>query len=86
MSETFIGVRGVDEETFRKFRARAVEEKTKLGRALTKAMKADLKEKRMRNKKKVNMAKELLKVKPFKVGKKVRWSEEVDEFLYGLKK
>ena len=39
MEKTFIGVRDVDEEIFRKFRALSVREKMKLGDALSLAMK-----------------------------------------------
>ena len=84
MAKTFIGVREVDEEIFRKFRAIAVEDKIRLGEALTKVMERRIADVKMREREKTNMAKELLKVKPLRVGKKVRWSEEVDEFLYGL--
>ena len=84
MAKTFIGDREVDEEIFRKFRAIAVEDKIRLGEALTKVMERRIADVKMREREKTNMAKELLKVKPLRVGKKVRWSEEVDEFLYGL--
>ena len=82
--KTTIAVRDVDEETFRKFRAMTVEEKMKLGDAVTMAMKNLLEEER---EKKRPDPKNLLKIKPIKVGKKkVRWSEEIDEVLYGWKK
>jgi len=45
VEKTFIGVREVDEEMFRKFRARATEERLKVGNALTLAMGLWLKEK-----------------------------------------
>ena len=44
MTERFIGVRDVDEETFRKFKAAMLEKKIKLGKALTKAMEAYIKQ------------------------------------------
>lgn len=82
MGKSMIAVRDVDEEVFRRFRAKVIEERMKLGRALTLAMGEWLKEK----KEKAD-PKNLLKIKPVKVGKKkVRWSEEIDEILYGLKK
>ena len=82
--KTTIAVRDVDEETFRKFRAMTDEEKMKLGDAVTMAMKNLLEEER---EKKRPDPKNLLKIKPIKVGKKkVRWSEEIDEVLYGWKK
>lgn len=48
METNFIGVRDVDKETFKKFRALAIKEKLKLGKTLTLAMKKMLKEKRDR--------------------------------------
>jgi len=82
MAKTFVGVREVDEETFRKFRARAVEERFKLGYALTLAMKTWIEKEK--NKEIRPNPKNLLKIKPIKIGdKKVNWSEEVDQILYG---
>ncbi|MBU0760958.1 MAG: hypothetical protein KJ600_02210 [Nanoarchaeota archaeon] len=80
MVKTFIGVREVDGEVFRRFRARAVENKIRLGKALSLAMKEFLEERKqpkvdIRNLDKINGM-----IKP---GKKVRWSEEIDEILYG---
>ena len=48
MTKTFIAVRDVDEETFRKFKAMSVEERMKLGVALTIAMKYLLEKKKKR--------------------------------------
>ncbi len=84
MPKTFIAVRDVDEETFRKFRSLSVGEKIKLGDALTGAMKVWIKEKRAKAK---PNPRELVKITGIiKTEQKVRWSEEVDEFLYGLRK
>ena len=80
MTKTTIAVRDVDEETFRKFRAMTVEDGMKLGDTLTIAMKHSVEDER----KKKPDPKNLLKIRPVKIGKeKVRWSEEIDEFLYG---
>ena len=80
MTKTTIAVRDVDEETFRKFRAMTVEDGMKLGDTLTIAMKHLVED----EKKKKPDPKNLLKIRPVKIGKeKVRWSEEIDEFLYG---
>ncbi|MBI2543417.1 MAG: hypothetical protein HYW24_04495 [Candidatus Aenigmarchaeota archaeon] len=81
MGKTLIAVRGVDEDAFRKFRALTIEERMKLGDALTMAMKHWLEE----GKKRAGPdPKNLLKIKPITIGKKkVRWSDEIDEFLYG---
>ena len=79
-----VAIRDLDEETFRKFRAVAIEERMKVGDAMTIAMKKWIEEEKMKNKPNI---KNLLKIKPIRMGKKkVRWSEEIDEFLYGLEK
>ena len=84
--KTFIGVREVDTETFRKFRAKIIEEKMKLGLALTLAMKLWLL-KQEEEKENMKNLKNLLKLNGIiKTKEKVRWSGEVDEILYGLKK
>lgn len=75
-------MRDVDEEAWRKFRARTTEEGLKTGDALTQAMKIWVKEKESQNTK--PNPKLLLKVKSVTIGKeKVRWSEEIDKTLYG---
>jgi hypothetical protein len=79
MEKTFIGVRDVDEETFRKFRSLSVERRMKLGEALTKAMLLMI-EKQKNNKKE----RKCPKIKPFPWGKgSERTSMEVDEIVYG---
>jgi hypothetical protein len=84
MSETFIGVRGVDEDVFRKFRARAVERRIKLGLAITQAMKRLLEEDNQ--KQNTSNLSKLLKIKPFSFGKGTeKISEEIDNILYGRK-
>lgn len=84
MRKTFIGVRGVDEETFRKFRAMTIEERLKLGDALTISMKRWVREREQKPK---PDPRNLLKISNIiKTKKKVKWSEEIDEFLYGLEK
>ncbi len=78
-------IRNLDEETFRKLRAVAIEENMKVSEAMNIAMKKWLAEKKKHEIK--PDPKYLLEIKGIiKPGKKVRWSEEVDEFLYGLKK
>ena len=78
-------IRDLDEETFRKLRSVAVEENMKVGDAMNIAMKKWLAEKEDRKTK--PDAKFLLEICGIiKPGKKVRWSEEVDEILYGWKK
>ncbi|MBI2971924.1 MAG: hypothetical protein HYY37_05885 [Candidatus Aenigmarchaeota archaeon] len=85
MSKTTVTVRDVDEEIFRKFRALSVEEKAKLGDALSVAMKHWLEY--AENKNGRPDPKNLLKIKGIvTTRKKVKWSEEIDGFLYGLKK
>lgn len=83
MKKEIKAIRGINEETYRKFREKVVAKRMKVGEALTQAMKEWVRNKEER---KID-PRNLLKIKPIKVGKKkVRWSEEVDEFLYGLKK
>ena len=79
MEKTFIGVRDVDGETFRKFRALAIGRKIKLGEALTDAMQKAIQEENSKPKKM-----RLPKVKPFNWGKGTEnTSKEVDKILYG---
>lgn len=81
MAKTFVAVRDVDEETFRKFRSVAVEEKMKAGDALTLAMKIWIKERDVMGEKRPE---DVLNIKPVRIGnKKVNWSTEIDETLYG---
>jgi len=84
MEKTFIGVRGVDEETFRKFRALAIQKRLRLGEALTEAMEKTMEDEKQEN---IPDPKNLLKISGIiKTKKRVKWSEEIDEFLYGLEK
>ena len=80
MTETFIGVRNVDEETFRKFKVAMLGNKMRLGSALTKAMETYMRQQEIQNK---PLTRNLLNMKPVKIGRKVNWSKEVDETLYG---
>lgn len=80
-----VAIRDLDEDTFRKFRAIAIEERMKTGEALAIAMKRWIKEKE--GEKTKPDARNLLKISGIiKTKKKVKWSEEVDKFLYGLEK
>jgi hypothetical protein len=75
--KTFVGIREVDEEVFREFRANAVRRKMKLGDAVSRAMKQWVERNR-------HVRREKLKVKPFDWGKGTEnTSDEVDEILYG---
>jgi len=81
MEKTFIGVRDVDGETFRKFKALAVQNRMNLGEALTMALKKAILEREVDIKKPIRF-----KIIPIQIGKKkVRWSEKVDEIVYGEK-
>ena len=81
MKKTLVAVRDVDEETFRKFRSMTVEERMKMGEALTLAMKKMMRE---REKKTKPDPRNLLKISGIiKTKKRVKWSEEIDEILYG---
>ena len=79
--KTNVAVRGIDEEVFRKFKAKTIEEDMKLGEALTLAMKFWLIKKTRRID-----PKSLLDIKPFDWGKENEdASKRIDEFLYGKK-
>jgi hypothetical protein len=79
-----LSVRDVDEEAWRKFRAKTAEEGLKTGDALTQAMRIWIKEKKKEARDAKPNPKRLLQVKPVNFGKKkVKWSEEIDETLYG---
>ena len=85
MRKEILTVRDVDEQEWRRFRAKTAEEGLKTGDALTQAMKLWVKERESQGMK--PDPKLLLKVKPITIGrKKVRWSEEIDETLYGSSK
>jgi hypothetical protein len=75
-----ITIRDVDEKVFREFKAEAVRDGTRLGRALTRAMKfwLDTKKREKRSKR------SLLELKPFDWGADTEKSSvEIDEVLYG---
>lgn len=82
MGKIFLGVRDVDGVAFRKLKALAVARRLNIGEALTKAINNFVEEKQIKEQKKQD-PRNLLKIKPIKVGRKVRWSEEIDEILYG---
>ena len=85
MKKQILTVRDVDEAAWRKFRAKTAEQGLKTGDALTQAMKIWMKEKESEVAK--PNPKLLLEIKPITFGKKkVRWSEEIDETLYGSRK
>ena len=76
------GIRDLDEETFRKLRAVAIEENIRVGDAVNAAMKKWLAEKGKRKNKVDNRF--LLEITGLiKTKEKVKWSEEVDKTLYG---
>lgn len=78
MGKTNISIREVDEKTFRKFRSKSIENRLKLGEALTKAMQKMVDE---MESKKTKIKKP--KVKPFSWGEGTeRTSEKIDEILY----
>lgn len=87
MVNRFIAVRDVDEETFRKLRALALAKRIKLGKILTRAIEKYVEEEKLKEKTRAPDPKNLLKISGIiKTKEKVKWSEEIDEFLYGLKK
>jgi len=81
MQKESLVVRKVDKRVYRKFRQKAFEEETNIGDAVTEAMRYWLEAKQKI--KRANV-KNLLKLKSLiKVGKRVRWSQQIDEVLYG---
>ena len=83
MKKEIVTFRGVDEEVLKKFKAKAIEERMKMGEALTLAMIKWLEEEK---KERIN-PRNLLKLKPFDWGKGTeKTSKEVDEILYGSKR
>ena len=84
MKKHILTIRDVDEEAWRKFRARTAQEGMKTGDALSQAIITWVKEKEESEIEKKPNPKPLLKIRPVTVGrgKVVRWSEEIDETLY----
>lgn len=81
MQKEMIVVRKVDRGVYKRFRQKALEEETTVGEAVTEAMKCWLEEKQKKNRIRI---KNLLKLDGFiKVGRWVKWSEQVDDALYG---
>ena len=80
MEKTFVGIRDVDEETFRKFRSLAIERNMKIGEALNLAMKIMITNKDKKGKKKLG----IINIKPLDFGEGTEnSSEEIDKILYG---
>ena len=80
MKKELITVRDVDETVLRNFRARAIQKKTKMGDAITDAMKKWIKEGYIEK----TDSKILLKFKPFDWGPGThKTSKEIDRILYG---
>jgi isoaspartyl peptidase/L-asparaginase-like protein (Ntn-hydrolase superfamily) len=78
MEKIFVGIRDVNEETFRKFRSFAIEENMKIGEALNLAMKKMINDKDNK-KKKLG----IINIKPIDFGSGTEnSSEEIDNILY----
>ncbi len=85
MAKEVLTVRDVDEETWRRFRAKTEEEGLRTGQALNEALNIWIKEKE-RNRKHPD-PRNFLRVKGVvKAGRRVDWSEEIDTVLYGEEK
>lgn len=83
MRKNLLTVRNIDESILGKFKVKAAQEKLKMGEALTEAMRKWV----IEEEKVQRDPKNLLDLHGiFKTKKKVRWSEEIDEILYGWKK
>jgi len=81
MKKTTIGVRDVDEEIFRKFRAVSIAHKKRVGDALSLAMNQWIHEQEQQEKPDIKNLVTLTGI--INPKKKVKWSEEVDTILYG---
>jgi hypothetical protein len=83
MGKIFFGVRDVDEETIRKLKLLAVQRNITMGEAINQALNKMIRESKKRSGIVKNDPRNIFMIKPIKIGKRVRWSEEVDEILYG---
>ena len=84
MRKELHAIRGIDDDTYRRFRERALEERLKVGKALTLAMREWI---RKEKKRKMINPRNMLKMKPFDWGKGTeRTSKEIDEILYGSRR
>ncbi len=82
MTKEVLTVREVDEEIWRRFRAKIEEEGMKTGQALNEALDIWIKEKEKRKKR--PDPRRFLKVNGIvKPGRRVQWSTEIDQVLYG---
>lgn len=78
-----VTVRNLDEDVFRRFKAKAVEKGLKLGEALTQAMEAWVKQGSMKPRGRLSEIR-LSEIKPFNWGEgSENASVEVDAILYG---
>jgi hypothetical protein len=81
MAKEVLTVRDVDEEVWRRFRAKTEEEGLKTGQAVNEALAAWV---RQKDRLKRPDPRRILKVKGLvRTAAPVAWSEEVDETLYG---
>ena len=85
MKKELHAIRGIDEEVYRRFREKTLQERMRVGQALTLAMREWIKkEKRI---KKTTNPRNLFRIKPFDWGKGTeKTSKEIDEILYGSKR
>ncbi len=85
VAKEVLTVRDVDEEIWRKFRAKIEEEGLRTGQALNEALGIWIREKdRRRNQ---PDPRNFLKIEGIiEAGRLVRWSEEIDKILYGEEK
>jgi RPA family protein len=82
MAKEVLTVRDVDEELWRRFRAKTEEEGLRTGQALNEALDVWIKRKE-RTRKRPNPSSFLKVAGMIKAGRRVRWSEEIDKVLYG---
>lgn len=80
MNDDLLVVRKVDKQLYRRFKQKATAESTSVGRAINDAMKDWINKK---ERKKIDPKGLLALNGIIKVGRPVRWSEEIDKTLYG---
>ena len=82
VEDEVVVIRNANKKVYKRFKRLASEEDMSIGRAITEAMMEYIK-KKAAQRQKIDI-KNLQELEGFiKAGKKVRWSEQIDEILYG---
>lgn len=81
MQDQILVIRKVNRGVYKRFRQKALEEESSVGDAVTEAMRCWLEEKKKGGKAGIKTLPRLNGI--VKAGKRVRWSEQIDDVLYG---